>query len=166
MRYVFSLTGAIVATVLAPQNAAADPTIKRGEYLTQIMLCADCHSPHTKEGGPDLTRALSGGLGFEVPGLGIFWAPNLTPADSGLAEWSDDDIVTAIRTGVRPDGRELAPIMPAAFFAALTDADAHAIARYLKSVEPIENKVPDPVGPGGNAEAPYLTMVVPTVPKS
>jgi mono/diheme cytochrome c family protein len=160
-----SLTGAVLAAVLVPQNAIADPAIERGEYLAQIMLCADCHSPYTEEGGPDLTRALSGGLGFEVAGLGIFWAPNLTPAESGLAAWSEEDIVTAIRTGVRPDGRGLAPIMPTAFFAALTDADAHAIARYLKSVQPIENKVPDPVGPGGHAEAPYLTMVAPPKPK-
>lgn len=153
----------IVAAHLAfvtGQAAHSDPVVDRGEYLTKIMLCADCHSPQT-ETGPDLSRAYSGGLGFELPGLGIFWAPNLTPATTGLAGWSEDEIVTAIRTGERPDGRVLAPIMPTRFFAALSDEDAYAIARYLRSLDPIEHAVPAPVAPGGTAAAPYLRMVVP-----
>ena len=166
MRYVAPMAVTAIAALMGGPIAVADSSVDRGRYLVQIMLCADCHSPLSEEGGPDLTRALAGGLGFEMPGLGIFWAPNLTPDQTGLAEWSEEEIVTAIRTGVRPDGRELAPIMPSGFFASLTDDDAAAIARYLKSIPPIEHKVPDPVGPGGKAEAPYMTLVVPTAPKS
>lgn len=166
MRYVAPMAVAALAALTGGGYVFADSPVERGKYLVQIMLCADCHSPQLAEGGPDLARALSGGLGFEMPGLGIFWAPNLTPAETGLAAWTEADIVAAIRAGVRPDGRELAPIMPSAFFASLTDEDAAAIARYLQSIPPIENKVPDPVGPGGKAEAPYMTMVVPTAPKT
>ena len=156
---------AAVASVALFSSAHADPAGERGRYLVEIMLCADCHSPQTEE-GPDLSRALTGGLGFEVPGLGIFWAPNLTPAETGLAAWSEEEIVTAVRTGVRPDGRVLAPIMPYRFFASLTDEDASAIAQYLQSVPPAENAVPEPVEPGGTPMAPYLTMVEPPAPSS
>ena len=154
----------LVTVFLGAQAAPAETALERGRYLAEIMLCADCHSPPT-EAGPDLTRAFAGGLGFEVPGLGIFWAPNLTPAKTGLADWSEAEIVTAIRTGVRPDDRLLAPIMPTRFFAALTDDDAVAIARYLRSLAPIENLVPAPAAPGESAAAPYLTMVVPGAPR-
>jgi hypothetical protein len=51
-----------------------------------------------------MTRYLGGSdVGFEVPGLGVFVAPNLTPdTDTGLGAWTREQIVTAIRTGVRP----------------------------------------------------------------
>jgi hypothetical protein len=37
---------------------------------------------------------------------------NLTPdKETGLGNWTKEQIVTAIQTGVRPDGRILSPIM-------------------------------------------------------
>ena len=77
-----------------------------------------------------------GGLGsVEVPGLGIFVAPNLTPDnDTGLGNWTKDQIATAIRTGVRLDGHVLAPIMPWRAYAGLTKIDAAAIVEYLRSL--------------------------------
>ena len=97
-----------------------------------------------------MKRQLGGSeVGFEIPGVGVFYGPNLTPdAETGLGRWSEQDIVTAIRTGQRPDGRTLAPIMPWANLAALTGSDAAAIAAYLKSLPPVKNKVPGPFGPG------------------
>jgi mono/diheme cytochrome c family protein len=101
-------------------------------------------------------------VGFQIPGLGIFYPPNLTSdRETGLGNWSEAEIVAAVRTGVRPDGRELAPAMPWRAYAALNDADAQALASYLKSLKPIANKVPDPVGPGQTPPGPYLTVVVP-----
>ena len=55
--------------------------------------------------------------------------------------------MTAITTGVRPDGRILAPIMPWQDLAHLTHADALAIAAYLKSLPAVKHKVPGPFGP-------------------
>jgi hypothetical protein len=46
----------------------------------------------------------------------------------------------------RPDGRELAPIMPWRAFANLTKDDATAIAMFLKSVPEVKNRVPGPFG--------------------
>jgi hypothetical protein len=105
--------------------------------------------------------ALSGWLrrGFDLPGLGTFVGPNLTPDnETGLGSWSKDEIVTAIQTGVRPDGRILAPIMPWRAFAGLTKADAGAIADYLKSLPPVSRKAQGPFGPGEKPPVPLMVV--------
>lgn len=129
-------------------HAEVDPKIARGQYLVTLGGCGDCHTPGHFLGKPDMARMLGGSdVGFEVPGLGKFYGPNLTPDATGLGGWSEDEIVTAIRTGVRPDGRQLAPSMPWMGLAALTDEDAYAIAAFLKSLPPVANTVPGPFGP-------------------
>jgi mono/diheme cytochrome c family protein len=148
-----------LAVAAAPAGAQ---DLKRGAYLARIMDCGGCHTPGAMAGKPDLEHALAGGtVGFELPGLGIFYPPNLTPDETGLGAWSEADIVHALRTGTRPDGRQLAPIMPWRSYEALTDEDAALLAAYLKSLPSVAHKVPGPVGPGGTAPAPYLTAVIP-----
>ncbi len=134
----------------------------RGAYLTQIMDCGGCHTPGYLMGKPDMTRYLGGSdVGFKIPGLGVFYPPNLTNDETGLASWTEDQIVTAVRTGVDPEGRQLAPIMPYHMFSILTDEDAYAVARFLKSTKPVSNKVPDPVGPNEKPPLPYMTVEMP-----
>jgi hypothetical protein len=95
-----------------------------------------------------MARFLGGSnVGFEIPDLGIFVGPNLTPdKDTGLGSWTSDEIVTAIQSGVRPDGRMLVPGMPWRAYAGLTKSDAAAIVDYLRSLPPVTNKAPGPLG--------------------
>jgi mono/diheme cytochrome c family protein len=139
---------ALFAALCGSANAA-DSQVTRGKYLVSIIPCTDCHTPGTFLGKPDFSRNLGGSdVGFEVPGLGIFYGPNLTPdKDTGLGNWTNKQIATAITTGKRPDGRILAPPMPVASFKALSWSDAMAIAAYLKTLPPVKNKVPGPFGP-------------------
>lgn len=157
---VMSLT--IVLALAFDPAAAADKQVERGKYLVGIISCTDCHTPGTFFGNPDMERFLGGSeVGFEVPGLGVFYGPNLTPDDeTGLGKWSLEEIATAITAGERPDGRVLAPVMPVVSFKNLTKADAMAIAAYLKSLPPVSNKVPGPFGP---AEKPtsFVYQVIP-----
>lgn len=138
-----------IAAVLSVSAQAADPQVERGKYLVQVGGCSDCHTPGNFFGHPDLARYLGGSdVGFGLPGAGVFVAPNLTPdKETGLGNWSAQQIVTAITTGQRPDGRVLAPAMPWRGLSVLTKTDALAIAAYLKSLPPIANKVPGPFGP-------------------
>ena len=150
---------AFVAGALSP---AAAQDKRRGEYLATIMDCGGCHTPGALTGQPDQARHLGGSdVGFQIPNVGIFYPPNLTSDETGLGAWSERDIVTAVRTGVRPDGRLLVPVMPYHNYGKLTDADASALAVYLKSLKPVRNKAPSIVGPSEKATAPYLTVVVP-----
>lgn len=50
-----------------------------------------------------------------------------------------------LRTGVRPNGVAIAPIMPTGFYDIITDNDVNAIVAYLRTVKPVSNKVPDPI---------------------
>ena len=152
---------ALPATAALSDTTDADK-IARGAYLARVMDCGGCHTPRGPDGAPILENALTGGsIGFEIPGLGIFWPSNLTPDATGLAGWSEAEIVTALRAGTRPDGRVLAPAMPWPSFAGLTDDDAAALAAYLQSLPPVANPVPAPVAPGADAPAPFYRVILP-----
>ena len=155
MRFVMAAVFAVVS--LGPASAA-DAAIERGRYLVELAGCSDCHTPGGLIGHPDQARYLGGSdVGFAIPGQGVFVGPNLTPdRETGLGGWSEQQIVTAITTGARPDGRMLAPVMPWPGFSHLTHADALAIAAYLKSLPAVRNKVPGPFGP---AEKPDVLVM-------
>lgn len=160
-------TAGFAITVMSFMEAgAADPQVERGKYLTSFSGCFDCHTPGYFFGKPDMERYLGGSeVGFEMPGLGVFVGPNLTPdKETGLGDWTEEDIVTALQKGVRPDGRTLAPIMPWKSFANLTDYDARAIAKFLKSLPPLKNKVPGPFGPTEKPTVFIMKVVPPEEP--
>lgn len=156
-------TVAISPSLTSGQTPASGDRFKRGEYLASIMDCAGCHTPGKFLGKPDFSRAFGGSeVGFRIPGLGIFYPPNLTPdRETGLGNWSEADIVKAVRTGARPDGRVLAPAMPYENYGKLTDADALALAAYFKSLKPVRNAVPAPLGPSEKPTSPYFDVVMP-----
>jgi len=155
------LLGAWAAQTLVAQEQS--PQIERGRYLVRVGGCDDCHTPGHLRGEPDETRFLGGSdVAFYIPSLGTFVPPNLTPdKETGLGGWSREEIVTAITTGVRPDGRILAPIMPWRGLAALTRADAYAIAEYLHSLPAISHKVPGPFGVDAAPQIPVMKVVFP-----
>lgn len=153
---------AFLVLATAP-GARADALVARGEYLARIMDCNGCHTPGALAGQPDFERYLAGSdIGFQIPGLGVFYPPNLTSdSATGLGGWSAAEIIDAVRSGVRPDGRELASVMPWPSYAALSDEDAKALAAFLKSLPAIANKAPGPFGPQDAPTAPYLAVVMP-----
>jgi mono/diheme cytochrome c family protein len=159
-----ALTAATCVTFMISlvSAGAADPLVERGRYLVNFGGCFDCHTPGYFFGKPDMARYLGGSdVGFEIPGLGVFVGPNLTPdKETGLGTWTSEQIVTALQTGVRPDGRILAPIMPWRSFAKLTRDDAMAIAAFLKSLPPLKHKVPGPFGPNEKPTV-FVMKVVP-----
>lgn len=170
---VLSLSlAAVVAAFVAvscappPQHATAAPTtadtLARGKYLARIMGCQDCHTPGFFYGSPDMTRELSGSeVGWQGP-WGVSYARNLTPdPETGLGNWSREQIVTAIRNGQRPDGTPILPPMPWPNFSVLTDEDAYALAAYLQSLPPVVHHVPDRVAPGQKPAGSVLVIPPP-----
>jgi mono/diheme cytochrome c family protein len=149
----FALAGvaaAIAAATTFVPTARAESPVERGAYLVVIAGCNDCHTPGFFFGKPDKDKFLGGSdVGFEIPGLGVFNGRNITPdKDTGLGAWTDEQIATAITTGKRPDGRQLAPIMNYAAFSQMTKADVSAVVAYLRSIPAVNNKVPGPFKPG------------------
>src|SRR5262249_60096945 len=103
---VAAAAGYGVSLGLGAGNEQDNKEVTRGKYLVQLAGCTDCHTPGYFFGRPDMARYLGGSdMGIEVPGLGVFLGRNLTPdKETGLGNWTKDEITTAIQTGVRPDG--------------------------------------------------------------
>ena len=143
-------TAAILAAATLLPRAHADAQIDRGKYLVTLAGCNDCHTPGYFFGKPDMARYLGGSeVAFEIPGVGAFPGRNITPdKETGIGNWTPEQIVTALQQGQRPDGRTLAPIMPYHAFSYLTKEDAFAIAAFLQSIPPVKNQVPGPFKPG------------------
>ncbi len=143
----FSLVMALAPAV----SRAAEPEIlERGSYLVKITGCAGCHSPRNKDGEIiDELRLTGGDRAHLAEGVGRIYPPNITPdEETGIGRWNIVEIVAAIKSGVTPDGRILSTAMPWRTQSKdLSDADAAAIATYLKSIPPIYHQVPASLPP-------------------
>src|SRR5580700_11998651 len=112
----------LAAVFMAACSKESQSQTDRGKYLVTIAGCNDCHTPGYFFGKPDMARFLGGSdVGFEIPGVGAFPGRNITPdKETGIGNWTDEEIATALTTGKRPDGRQLAPIMPYPSFINMT----------------------------------------------
>ena len=157
------LAAAGLAALAAAAPASAETLVERGQYLAHIMDCGGCHHTGAFTPQPNLETPLAGSdIGFEMPGMGYFYPPNLTPdQETGLGTWSDAEIITAFTTGVRPDGRQLAPMMPWMSYAHITADDATALVAYLRSLKPVKHKVPGPLAATDKPTAPYFSVIAP-----
>jgi mono/diheme cytochrome c family protein len=132
--------------VLSSATLRAETIVERGEYLvTTIGGCGNCHTPRqggTIEGKVIPGTELSGGLQLDED-VGHLSIPNITPdIKTGIGEWTDKQIVEALRNGRHPDGKIIGPPMPIPMYRDLSDDDAIAIATYLRARKPVDHEVP------------------------
>jgi cytochrome c553 len=134
-------------------NPVADVTvagtpeqIARGKQLAHV--CAGCHAPNGQ-------LPLAGKNFTADSPLGTIYAANLTPVH--LQDWSDGEIIRAIREGVSKSGRALL-IMPSKRFQQLSDDDVQAIVAYLRSQPAV---APDTPPPQLNAAGAILLNIIP-----
>lgn len=156
------LTALLVCAGAAMASARAQTQLERGKYLATIMDCGGCHTTGSLVGHPDPARYLAGSdIGWLIPNLGVFYPANITPdKETGIGAWSDGDIVRVLRTGVRPDGRDLAPMMPWRAYTALDAGDMEALVAFLRSVPAVKHAVVGPTGLDA-VKTPYITVAVP-----
>jgi mono/diheme cytochrome c family protein len=99
-----------------------------GEYLVNTGGCRGCH-------GAELAGGKSADPAAKT-------APNLTPGGP-LVVWTDEDFITAIRTGVTPGGYSLDPVqMPWEHYKYYSDDELKAILRYLHSLPKLKTVAP------------------------
>src|SRR5574341_2495932 len=116
-----------VETITIPTDQAS---ITRGEHIATIHMCQHCHMDNFS------------GQTESVPGLVTLSVPNLTPGMGGVGATNIDiDWVRAIRHGVGHDGRGLV-LMPSQIWYYLSDEDLADLIAYLKSLPPVDNKLP------------------------
>jgi mono/diheme cytochrome c family protein len=106
----------------------------RGAYLVEgLGHCGMCHTPINALGGSSESQAFQGGL---IP-MQNWYAPSLTSnKEAGLGDWSIEDIVDLLRTGISARGAVYGPMAEVVYNSLqyLSPEDIQAMAIYLKSI--------------------------------
>ena len=114
----------------------------RGAYLaTGLAHCGECHTPRNLLGGLDRDLWFAGAL----DGPEGQRAPNITPhGATGIGKWSAGDLTGLLKTGLKPDFDDVQGVMAEAIdqgYRYLDDGDLAAIAEYVRSLPPIDNRI-------------------------
>ena len=122
------------AGVFQPDPGATDAE-NRGAYLVNHLgHCGDCHTPRGRLGAQLTELRLSGNTeGPEGDNV-----PDITNTDTGIGEWSTDDISFFLEIGMLPDGDFTGASMGEVIehnTSHLTSEDRMAMAEYLKTVQ-------------------------------
>jgi len=130
------LLAVLTVLVLAADAGAADPAqLARGKYIFGATGGCGCH---TEPKG----LANAGGRKYDGP-FGTVYSSNITPdAKTGIGGWTDEQIVTAIRLGRRPNGERLLPVHPFTAFNGMAQEDLQALVAFLRSVPPVSRATP------------------------
>jgi hypothetical protein len=173
---------AVKKQTINENSISFESQIKWGEHLVTILDCQACHTPKkmTSQGMVfDETLMLSG-RPSEMPALdidrqeleskgltatgdltewagpwGVSYAANLTPDETGIGNWTEEQFILSLREGKYKGlagSRTLLPPMPWESFSQMTDDEIKAIFAYLKSIKPIKNLVPDVLPPASAVE--------------
>ena len=115
-----------------------DIKLQRGQELVEgLAHCGECHTPRSVfgYGGVNKNRWLAGGPAPEGDGK----IPNITPHETGIGSWSEEDIVYYLESGFTPDydsvGGSMVDVQQN--MAKLPKSDLEAIAAYLKTTPPV-----------------------------
>lgn len=115
----------------------------RGAYLVEgFGHCSDCHTPKNLLGGDKSGQYLRG---YTLQG---WFAPDITgDPRTGLGNWSVEDIVSYLKTGVNAHTTASGPMAEEIELASshMSDADLRAIAAYLKDQKPAATQEPQPI---------------------
>ncbi len=123
--------------------AGTDPVIERGAYLVEgLGHCSACHTPRGLAYQEKAVKEDPKGLFLSGSVLEGWYAKNLRDQDTGLSTWTEDEIVTFLKTG-RNDRTaafgSMADVVQHSTQYLLED-DLRAIARFLKSLPPSEGR--------------------------
>jgi mono/diheme cytochrome c family protein len=117
----FASARTLGAVHVARAERLAQPTAAEragADHQMRVLGCIACHG-----------EGLSGRMALDVPGLALFWAPNL--ADLATRA-SDQQLAQAIRQGIGHDGRALF-LMPSVQYSRLSDGQVAAMIAYIRA---------------------------------
>jgi mono/diheme cytochrome c family protein len=123
-----ALLGASMVSSAAAQGMGASAAeVARGKYVFGATGGCGCHT--VPKGPPN-----AGGRRYDGP-FGTVYATNITPdPQTGIGTWTDEQIITAIRLGRRPNGERLLPVHPFTVFNGMAEEDLRALVAFLRTV--------------------------------
>jgi len=123
-----------VILVACPAAGSADLTT-RGQYIFAVAGGCACHT--VPKGTPH-----AGGRAFPIP-FGTVYSTNITPdKETGLGNWTDQQIYDAISKGIRRDGSRILPVMPYEKYSGMAEDDLKALIAYLRTLKPVSKVTP------------------------
>jgi mono/diheme cytochrome c family protein len=126
----------LVLAAVLPAAAQSREQIARGKYIFGAAAGCGCHT--LPKGGALNARGRKHDGRF-----GTVYASNITPdPTNGIGKWTDAQIITAIRSGRRPNGERLIPVHPYTVFNGMAEQDLQDVVAYLRSVPPVNQPVP------------------------
>jgi mono/diheme cytochrome c family protein len=117
-----------------PNCAFADDEVARGKYIVEnVAKCSECHSPRGQDDELGKGLSLSGAqLEFKPITPNDSWAES-APNIRGIRGYNQEAAVTLFSRGIAKNYGQLAPPMPSY---KMTQDDADAVYKYLKSLQP------------------------------
>lgn len=114
------------------REAASRGDAERGRYIAHhVAMCVQCHTPRGADGQLLLDRAFEGApIPVSKPPQWSAWA-EFAPRIAGLPQYTEEQMVTLLTTGVGREGKPLRSPMPSF---RLTRQDAADVTAYLKSL--------------------------------
>ncbi len=120
----------LVLAIPAAAGAQSADLVTRGKYIFGAAAGCGCHTEPKK-------TLNAGGRRYDGP-FGTVYSSNITPDPAtGIGKWADEQIITAIRSGRRPNGERLIPVHPYPVFNGMAEEDLRALVAYLRSVPPV-----------------------------
>ncbi len=121
--------------VAARSQESGSDLIQRGQYIYSLAGGCACHT------APKGTSNL-GAREFPIP-MAKIYSTNLTAdKETGLGDWSDQQIRDAMTKGIRPNGEKLLPVMPYEAYSGMSEEDLTALIAYLRSLKAAPKKTP------------------------
>ena len=123
--------GALAPIAPVGAQAPSQAELARGKYVFGATGGCGCH---TKPKEP----VNAGGRRYDGP-FGTVYATNITPdRETGIGAWTDEQIVTAIRLGRRPNGERILPVHPYTVFNGMAAEDLRAVTAYLRTIPAVK----------------------------
>jgi mono/diheme cytochrome c family protein len=117
-----------------------------GKYLAEVAGCRGCHTPVDAERRMIAGKDFSGGQIFPIDTGVAIRSSNITPHATGLGALTKEAFIAKFKVFAEREPIEVPPdqntVMPWFGYARMTEEDLGAIYDYLKTVPPIENRVP------------------------
>lgn len=112
---------------------------ERGRLLVETLgHCTGCHSPRGELMQQKSNRHLAGAM------TAGWWAPNITPASSGIGGWSSDQLSAFLKTGhteIAVAAGDMGKVVSHSL-SKLSSEDINAIVSYLRAVPAIPSDKP------------------------
>ena len=132
-----SLVGAIVLLQsFAHAQTGNKEQIAKGQYIFALAGGCACHT--VPKGTPH-----AGGRAFPIP-FGTVYSTNISQdKETGLGDWTDQQIRDAMTKGIRRDGSRILPVMPYEKYSGMAQADLRALIAYLRTIKAVKKATPE-----------------------